>query len=92
MIEGRSLHLHLASGRGLCNYNHLGGQFTPIHAMVILIDKMKTNIKSEWEVTDLREPSKIVRIKITMGKDMIAISSSKYIEQILLKEGLGLAD
>jgi len=60
--------------------------------MVILIDKMKTNIKSEWEVTDLREPSKIVRIKITMGKDMIAISSSKYIEQILLKEGLGLAD
>ena len=53
---------------------------------------MKTDIKSEWEVTDLREPSKIVGIEITMGKYTIAISSNKYIEQILLKEGLGLAD
>ena len=60
--------------------------------MVILMDMMKTDIKREWEVTDLGEPSKIIGIEITMGKDMITISSSKYIKQILLKEGLRLAD
>jgi len=59
---------------------------------VILMEKMKTDIKSEWEVTDLGDPKKIVGIEITMGEDSITISSSKYIESILLKEGLGLAD
>jgi len=60
--------------------------------MVILMEKMKTDIKSEWEVMDLGDPKKIVGIEITMGEDLITISSSKYIESILLKEGLGLAD
>jgi len=60
--------------------------------MVILMEKMKTNIKSEWEVTDLGDLKKIVGIEITMGEDSITISSSKYIESILLKKGLGLAD
>ena len=59
---------------------------------VILIEKMKTDIKSEWEVTDLGDLKKIIRIEITMGEDLITISSRKYIESILLKEGLGLAD
>src|SRR5437879_1804342 len=53
-----------------------------------LIDKMKSDIKAKWEVTDLGEPSKIVGIKITMGKDSIAISQTKYIKTILKKEGL----
>jgi len=53
-----------------------------------LMNKMKADIKAEWEVTDLGEPSKIVGIKITIGKDSIAISQSKYIESILKKEGL----
>src|SRR5712691_831153 len=54
-----------------------------------LMDKMKSDIESEWEVTDLGEPSKIVGIEITMTPDSIAISSSRYIESILNKEGLG---
>ena len=53
-----------------------------------LMKKMKSDIKAEWEVTDLGEPSKIVGIEITMEKDSIAISQTKYIESILKKEGL----
>ena len=55
---------------------------------IVLMDKMKSDIKSKWEVTDLGEPTKIVRIEITMTLDSIAISSSKYIKLILQKEGL----
>jgi hypothetical protein len=51
--------------------------------------KVIEDVKSEWEITDLGEPSKIVGIEITRTQDTIAISSSKYIETILLKEGLG---
>ena len=49
---------------------------------------MKSDIKAKWEVTDLGTPSKIMGIKITISKDSIAISQSKYIESILKKEGL----
>jgi len=56
------------------------------------MNKMKADIKAKWEVTDLGEPSKIVGIKITIGKDSIAISQSKYIELILKKEGLKQAN
>jgi len=55
---------------------------------VKLMNKMKMDIKAKWEVTDLGEPSKIIGIKITMSKDSIAISQSKYIKSILNKEGL----
>jgi hypothetical protein len=37
----------------------------------------------------LGEPSKIVGIEIMQTQDSIAISSSKYIDSILFKEGLG---
>ena len=60
--------------------------------MIRLINKMKADIKAEWEVTDLGEPSKIVGIKITTSKDSIAILQSKYIESILKKEGLEQAN
>ena len=50
---------------------------------------MKSDVKAEWEVTDLGEPTKIVGIEITMGRDSIAISQSKYIESILKKLQLG---
>ena len=64
-----------------------------LFAMTIrLMNKMKADIKAEWEVTDLGEPSKIVGIKITMSRDSIAISQSKYIESILKKEGLERAN
>ena len=53
-----------------------------------LMSKMKSDIKAEWEVTDLGEPSKIVGIEITTNEDSITISQSKYIESILKKEGL----
>ena len=53
-----------------------------------LMNKMKSDMKAEWEVTDLGEPSKIVGIEIMTNEDSIAISQSKYIESILKKEGL----
>jgi len=57
-----------------------------------LMNKMKADIKAKWEVTDLGEPSKIIGIEITMSRDSIAISQSKYIESILKKEGLERAN
>jgi hypothetical protein len=56
---------------------------------IALKEKVIKDVKSEWQITDLGEPTKIVRIKITRSKNQIAISLSKYIESILLKEGLG---
>jgi len=56
--------------------------------MIKLMNKMKSDIRAEWEVTDIGEPTKIVGIEITMGSDMVAILQSKYIESILKKEGL----
>ena len=53
-----------------------------------LMNKMKLDIRAEWEVTDLGEPSKIVGIEITQSRDSIAISQRQYIESILRKEGL----
>ena len=56
---------------------------------IALRDKTKSDIKSEWEITDLGVPTKIVRIELSISPDHIFISSSKYIESILLREGLG---
>src|SRR6266850_4303135 len=53
---------------------------------------MKDNLKSEWQMTDLREPSKIVGIKITIDDRSVMISQKKYIENILIKEGLERAN
>ena len=53
-----------------------------------LMNKMKSDIRAEWKVMDLGEPSKIVSIEITMSKDLIAISQRQYIESILKKKGL----
>jgi hypothetical protein len=39
-------------------------------------------------MTDLGEPTKIVGIKITLKEQSITISQTKYIENILQKEGL----
>jgi tRNA(Ser,Leu) C12 N-acetylase TAN1 len=52
-----------------------------------LMVRMKSDIKSEWEVTDLGEPTKIVGIEITRKGDSITISQVKYIEAILKKGG-----
>jgi len=50
--------------------------------------KMKDQIKSEWQITDLGEPQKIVSIEITLKDHMVTIFQKKYIESILRKEGL----
>jgi hypothetical protein len=49
---------------------------------------MKETLKSEWTVTDLREPKKIVGIEITIEDDSISISQQKYIESLLRREGM----
>ena len=56
---------------------------------IALRDKTKADIESEWEITDLGVPTKIVGIELTISPDKILISSSKYIKSILLREGLG---
>ena len=56
---------------------------------VELRNKAKADVESEWEITDLGVPSKIVGIELTISPDSIFISSSKYINSILLREGLG---
>jgi Reverse transcriptase (RNA-dependent DNA polymerase) len=50
------------------------------------MDRMKEMLHSEWEVTDLGEPSKIVSIKVTHSDNSISISQAKYIENLLQKE------
>ena len=50
--------------------------------------EIKENIKSEWEVTDIGEPTKIVGIEIMKLGEEIRISQLKYIEPILKHEGM----
>ena len=56
---------------------------------VDLQKKAKADVESKWEITDLGIPSKIVGIELTISPDSIFISSSKYINSILLREDLG---
>jgi len=53
-----------------------------------LMSDMKDMIHGGWEVTDLGEPSKIVGIEILMKPTEVIISQKKYIESILVKEGM----
>ena len=50
--------------------------------------KMEDQIKSEWQITDLGKPQKIVSIEITLKDHTVTISQKKYIESILRKGGL----
>jgi regulation of enolase protein 1 (concanavalin A-like superfamily) len=52
---------------------------------------MKDNIESEWETTDLGEPTKIVGIEITRQGSVIKITQEKYIESILHRERMEYA-
>ena len=59
-------------------------------AMTIMLrDKTKSDIESKWEIMDLGVLTKIIGIKLSISPDHIFISLSKYIESILLREGLG---
>jgi Reverse transcriptase (RNA-dependent DNA polymerase) len=56
------------------------------------MDHIKDTLCSEWEVTDLGEPTKIVRIEVTCINNSISISQEKYIENVLRKEGMSNAN
>ena len=49
---------------------------------------MKNTLSSEWEVTDLGEPHKIISIEVTCINNSISISQQKYIENLLRKEDM----
>ena len=51
-----------------------------------LMQHMKNDICSQWETTDMGDPSKIVGIEITQTEDSITISQQKYVEAILTRE------
>src|SRR5271156_872706 len=53
-----------------------------------LMNKMKKEVQSKWEVTDLGEPVKIVGVEITKSDNSISISQEKYINNILKREGM----
>ena len=55
---------------------------------VKLIQRMKADLQSKWEMTDLREPAKIVGIEITRADGKIMITQKKYVENILRREGM----
>jgi Reverse transcriptase (RNA-dependent DNA polymerase) len=57
-----------------------------------MMNQEKGAIKSEWEVSDLGEPNKIIRIKIMSTPHQITISQMKYIEAMLEKEGMADAN
>jgi Reverse transcriptase (RNA-dependent DNA polymerase) len=57
-----------------------------------MMDHMKDTLHSEWEVTDLGEPIKIISIEVTHSDNAIMISQEKYIENILQKEGMANAN
>ncbi len=57
-----------------------------------LIERMKTSLEAEWELTDLGEPVKIIGIEIALGNHSIMISQCRYLESILQKEGMDQAN
>lgn len=48
----------------------------------------KANLHTEWEITDLGEPTKIVGVEITQTNNSITIAQKTYIKLILRQEGL----
>ena len=59
-----------------------------------LMQQMKDEIHSQWEATDMGNPSKIVGIEITQTDDSnsITITQQKYIEAILEREHMESAN
>jgi Reverse transcriptase (RNA-dependent DNA polymerase) len=53
-----------------------------------IIEQTKSDLRTQWEVTDLGEPTKIVGIEITRTENCIKISQRMYVEAILKREGL----
>jgi hypothetical protein len=53
---------------------------------VHLKEKAIADVSSEWEITDLGTPTKIVGIELAISPDRISISSTSYINAILARE------
>jgi hypothetical protein len=53
-----------------------------------ILKLVKIQLSTEWEITDLGEPAKIVGIEITKTRDGIRISQEKYIDSILKRQGM----
>src|SRR5260370_40912657 len=53
-----------------------------------IMNEMKKDLHSQWEVTNLGEPSKIISIKITRSDNAITISQKRSVESILMRQGL----
>ena len=49
---------------------------------------MKDVLSSEWEVTNLGEPHKIIGIEVTHTDNSIPISQQKYTKNLLCKENM----
>ena len=49
-------------------------------------EKAIFDVSSEWEITDLGTPTKIVGIELAISPDYISISSTSYIDAILARE------
>ena len=52
------------------------------------MEQTKSDLRTEWEMTDLGEPTKIIGVEITQTDDTITLSQKVYIESILEREGL----
>ena len=57
-----------------------------------MMEHMKSSIESEWQATDLGEPSKIIGIEITRMPEYLKISQGKYIDNLLRKEKMAEAN
>jgi hypothetical protein len=58
----------------------------------MLLDVLKAELQTEWEITDLGDPTKIVGIKITHTKNATMITQQKYVESILKRQGMDNAN
>jgi len=56
----------------------------------LIIESLKIESHSIFDIMDIEEPMKIIGIKVTMSKNSITILQSKYVESILKCEGMDL--
>ena len=57
-----------------------------------LCERMKKDLRSEWEITDLGEPAKIIGIEIARDSNSIKISQKQYVRNILAQENMERAN
>ena len=57
-----------------------------------LCEKMKKDLRSEWEITDLGEPAKIIGIEIARNTNSIKIYQKQYVRNILAQENMERAN